>query len=102
MTRLLQLTGNLSSLQMAPGEPGCKKVFQKWEVNAGKSNTAKVVDHDSHLDDETHDAHCKKGFVTLTIIFFTRVATVDMVLWEDTRIVPRDSQLWAIYTVCME
>jgi len=40
--------------------------------------------------------HCKKGFVTLTIIFFTRAATVDMVLWEDTRIVPRDSQLWAI------
>ena len=39
--------------------------------------------------------HCKKGFVILTIIFFTRVATVDMVLWEDTRIVPRD-QLWAI------
>jgi len=32
----------------------------------------------------------------LTIIFFTRVATVDMVLWEDTRIVPCDSQLWAI------
>jgi len=40
--------------------------------------------------------HCKKGFVILTIIFFTRVATVDMVLWEDTRIVPCDSQLWAI------
>jgi len=38
-------------------------------------------------------SHCKKGFVTLTIIFFTRVATVDIVLWEDTRIVPRDSQL---------
>jgi len=32
----------------------------------------------------------------LTIIFFTRAATVDMVLWEDTRIVPHDSQLWAI------
>ena len=29
----------------------------------------------------------------MTIIFFTRVATVDMVLWEDTRIVPRDIQL---------
>ena len=27
---------------------------------------------------------------------FTGVATVDMVLWEDTRIVPRDNQLWAI------
>ena len=40
--------------------------------------------------------HCKKGFVILTIIFFTRVATVDMVLWEDTRVVPRDSQLWAM------
>jgi len=40
--------------------------------------------------------HCKKGFVILTIIFFTRVATVDIVLWEGTRIVPRDSQLWAI------
>jgi len=41
-------------------------------------------------------ASLQKGFVILTIIFFTRVATVDMVLWEDTRIVPHDSQLWAI------
>jgi len=40
--------------------------------------------------------HCKKGFVILTIIFFTRVATVDMVLWEDTSIVPHDNQLSAI------
>jgi len=38
----------------------------------------------------------QKGFVISTIIFFTRVATVDMFLWEDTRIVPCDSQLWAI------
>jgi len=38
--------------KMAPGEPGCKKVFQKWEVKAGKLNTAKAVDHDSRLDDE--------------------------------------------------
>jgi len=30
----------------------------------------------------------QKGFVILTIIFFTRVAIVDMALWEDTRIVP--------------
>jgi len=29
-------------------------------------------------------------------MFFTRVATVDMVLWNITRIVPCDSQLWAI------
>ena len=29
--------------------------------------------------------HCKKGFVVLTIIvFLTRIATVDMVLWDDT------------------
>ena len=35
-------------------------------------------------------------FVILTIIFFTRVATVDVVLREDTRIVSCDSQLWAI------
>jgi len=41
-------------------------------------------------------SHCIKVFVILTIIYFTRVATVDMVLWEDTTIVPRDSQLWAI------
>jgi len=40
--------------------------------------------------------HCKKGFVILTIVFLTRIATVDMVLWDDTRIVPCDSQLWAI------
>jgi len=39
--------------------------------------------------------HCKKGFVISTIIFFTRVATVDVVLWKDTRIVPHDNQLWA-------
>jgi len=38
----------------------------------------------------------QKGFVILAIIFFTRVATVDMALWTNTRIVPRDSQLWAI------
>ena len=41
-------------------------------------------------------AHCKKGFDLMTIIFFTRVTTVDMVVWEDTRIVHHDSQLWAI------
>ena len=34
--------------------------------------------------------------LTIIILFFTRVATVNMVLWEDTRIVPCDSQLWAI------
>ena len=32
----------------------------------------------------------------MTVIFFTRVATVDVVLRKDTRIVPRDNQLWAI------
>jgi len=42
-----------------------------------------------------HACHCKKGFVILTIIFFTRVATVDMVLGKDTRIVSH-GQLWAI------
>jgi len=31
--------------------------------------------------------HCKKTFVILTIVFLTRIATVDMVLWDDTRIV---------------
>ena len=29
----------------------------------------------------------------MTIVFLTRVETVDMVLWDDTRIVPCDSQL---------
>ena len=27
---------------------------------------------------------------------FTRVATIDMALWDDTRIVPCDNQLWSI------
>ena len=40
-------------------------------------------------------AHCKKGFI-LTSVFLTRTATVDMALWDGTRIVPFDSQLWAI------
>jgi len=38
----------------------------------------------------------QKGFVILAITFFTRVATVYMLLWNDTRIVPCDSQVWAI------
>ena len=39
----------------------------------------------------------KKGFVILAIVFFTRVATVYMVFWNDTRIVPCDSQVqWRI------
>ena len=29
-------------------------------------------------------------------VFLTRIATVDMVLWDDARIIPCDSQLWAI------
>ena len=29
--------------------------------------------------------HCKEGFVILAIVFLTRIATVDMVLWDDTR-----------------
>jgi len=40
--------------------------------------------------------HCKNGFVILRIVFLTRIATVDMVLWDDARVVPCDSQLWAI------
>ena len=41
-------------------------------------------------------AHCKKGFVILTIVFLTRTATLYMVLWDDTRVVPCDSHIWAI------
>jgi len=58
--------------------------------------------HGTSQDCPRNPGHCKKGFVILTIIFFTRVATVDMVLWEDTRIVPHDSQLWAMHAVHME
>jgi len=32
----------------------------------------------------------------LTIVFLTRIATVGVVLWDDTRIVPCDSQQLAI------
>ena len=32
----------------------------------------------------------------MTIVFLTRNATVDIVLWDDTRIVPSGSKLWAI------
>ena len=49
-----------------------------------------------HVDLFPQYMHCKKGFVIFTIVFLTRTATVDMVLWDDTRIVPCDSQLWAI------
>ena len=38
----------------------------------------------------------QKGFVILTIVFLARIATVVMVLWDDSRIVPCDSQLWEI------
>jgi len=31
-------------------------------------------------------------------IWNLRIATVDMVLWDDTRIVPHNSQLWAVYS----
>ena len=44
--------------------------------------------------------HYKKEFVILTIVFLTRFATVDVVLWDDTRIVPCDSQLWVIRIQC--
>jgi len=33
------------------------------------------------------DTAKEKGFVILTILFLTRIATVDMVLWDDTRVV---------------
>jgi len=39
----------------------------------------------------------QKGFVILTVVFLTRIATVDMVLWDDTR-----SPLWASKSVHME
>ena len=42
------------------------------------------------------ELHRKKGFVILAIVFLTGIATADMVLWDDTRVVPCDSQLWAI------
>jgi len=38
--------------------------------------------------------HYKKEYVNLTIL--TRFATVDVVLWDDTRMVTCDSQLWVI------
>jgi len=43
---------------------------------------------------ELHWYTAKKDI--LTIVFLTRIATVDVVLWDDTRIVPCDSQLWTI------
>jgi len=54
-------------------------------TEAGPAHTAGCV--------EMVWAHCKKGFVILAIIFLTRIATVDMVLWDNTRIIPCDSQL---------
>jgi len=42
------------------------------------------------------EPHCKKGFVILAIVFLTRIAPADMVLWDDTRVVSCGSQLWAI------
>jgi len=39
--------------------------------------------------------NCRKGFVIL-IILYCIIATADIVLWDDTIIVPYDSQLWAI------
>ena len=41
----------------------------------------------------------QKGFVVLTIVFLTRIATVDIVLWDDTRIVPCDSQQYSAHGV---
>jgi len=40
----------------------------------------------------------------LTIVFLTRIATVDMVLWDDTslRIVPCDSQQYIAYGVAVQ
>jgi len=38
----------------------------------------------------------QKGICYFDNYIFTRVATVDMALWEDTRIVPRDNQLWSM------
>jgi len=38
----------------------------------------------------------------LKIVFLTRVAPVDMALWDDTRIVPCDSQLYMGNTMHME
>jgi len=35
----------------------------------------------------------------LTFVFLTRIATVDMVLWDDTRIVPCDSQQYSAHGV---
>jgi len=40
--------------------------------------------------------NCRKGFVILIVVFLTRIATADIVLWDDTMILPCDSQLWAI------
>jgi len=85
-----QCEGSLWILILSiPGFPG---VSMKRRPNPKRSHAM----HGTSQDCPRNPGHCKKGFVILTIIFFTRVATVDMVLWEDTRIVPHDSQLWAI------
>ena len=45
---------------------------------------------------QSHSAALQKRICYFDNYIFTRVSTVDMVLWEDTRIVPHDNQLVCI------
>ena len=72
-----------------------KHVFHELGIYMARCrDTAELQNYNIQLS--IQPLHCKKRFVIWTIVFLTRIATVDMVLWDDTRIVPCDSQLWAI------
>jgi len=45
------------------------------------------------LTKQIYRLHTAKKDFYLTIVFLARIATVDMVLWDDTRI-PCDNHLW--------
>ena len=72
-----------------------KHVFHELGIYMARCrDTAELQNYNIQLS--IQPLHCKKRFVIWTIVFLTRIATVDMVLWDDTRIVPCDSQLWEI------
>ena len=78
--------------------------FKLNRFETGLSASVNGAIKDSHTTTVTKlfattAVHCKKGFVILTIALLTRITTVDTVLWDDTRIVLCDSQLWVIQCI---
>ena len=66
------------------------------ETIHGPASSAATANGVYHMAMSILSTSMQKGFLFWQLYFFTRIATVEIVVWYDTKIVPHDSQKWVI------